>query len=42
MPRYSRDTFFIIKKGNVDIIKDNNKIRSITKHDYFGERSLLF
>ena len=23
-------------------MRDNNKIRSITKQDYFGERSLLF
>ena len=36
------DSFFIIKSGRVEIIKDNQVIRAITKHDYFGERSLLF
>ena len=36
------DCFFLIKSGKVDIIKDGQAIRSITKHDYFGERSLLF
>jgi cGMP-dependent protein kinase len=36
------DSFFIIKSGKVEIIKDSQVIRAITKHDYFGERSLLF
>lgn len=36
------DSFFIIKTGKVDIFKDGNLIRSITKHDYFGERAVLF
>ncbi|OMJ95133.1 hypothetical protein SteCoe_1499 [Stentor coeruleus] len=36
------DCFFLIKTGKVDIIKDGQVIRSITKNDYFGERSLLF
>ena len=36
------NTLFIIKNGNVDIYKDNNKVRSMTKLDYFGERSVLF
>jgi cGMP-dependent protein kinase len=36
------DCLFIVKSGKVDIIKDGQSIRSITKHDYFGERSLLF
>ena len=34
--------FFIIKQGKVDVIKDGVLLRSVTKHDYFGERSLLF
>jgi cGMP-dependent protein kinase len=34
--------FFIIYEGNVDIIKDGVKVRTITKLDYFGERSTLF
>ncbi|CAG9322118.1 unnamed protein product [Blepharisma stoltei] len=36
------DSLFIIKKGKVEVFKDNLKIRAITKHDYFGERSVLF
>jgi cGMP-dependent protein kinase len=36
------DTFFIIKSGTVDVLKDEVLIRSITKLDYFGERSVLF
>lgn len=36
------DTFFIIKSGTVDVFKDSVNIRSITKLDYFGERSVLF
>lgn len=35
------DSFFIIKSGTVDVIIDANLIRSITKLDYFGERSML-
>lgn len=36
------DSLFIIKSGKVDVYKDDQKIRAITKHDYFGERSVLF
>lgn len=36
------DNFYLVKSGKVDIIKDNQVLRSITKNDYFGERSLLF
>ena len=36
------DSFFIIKSGQVEVFKDNQSLRSITKHDYFGERSLIF
>ena len=36
------EAFYIIKKGKVDIVKDGTLIRSITKLDYFGERSLIF
>ena len=35
------DSFFIIKSGKVDVIRDGLKIRTITKNDYFGERSIL-
>ena len=35
------DSFFIIKSGKVDVMKDGYNIRTITKHDYFGERSIL-
>ena len=36
------DSFFIIKSGKADVYKDNHIVRTISKHDYFGERSLLF
>lgn len=36
------DSFFIIEAGRVDVVKDGGYLRSITKHDYFGERSVLF
>ncbi|CAG9324622.1 PKG_24 [Blepharisma stoltei] len=36
------DSFYIIKTGKVNVFKNDAKIRTITKHDYFGERSVLF
>lgn len=36
------DSFYIVKSGKVDIIKDDVLIRQINKFDYFGERSILF
>jgi cGMP-dependent protein kinase len=36
------DTFFIIHSGKVDIVKDGILLRTVTKFDYFGERSMLF
>ena len=36
------DSFFIIESGRVDIFRDGVNLRTITKHDYFGERSVLF
>ena len=40
--QYNYDySFFIIKSGKVDVVKDGYNIRMITKHDYFGERSIL-
>jgi cGMP-dependent protein kinase len=36
------ENFYLVKSGKVDIIKDSQVLRSITKNDYFGERSLLF
>ncbi|CAG9332462.1 PKG_39 [Blepharisma stoltei] len=36
------DSFFIVKSGKVHVQKDGVNIRNITKHDYFGERSVLF
>lgn len=38
----SGDSFYIIKSGKVNVLKNDVKIRTITKHDYFGERSVLF
>jgi len=36
------DSFFIIESGRVDVFRDGVNLRTITKHDYFGERSVLF
>jgi cGMP-dependent protein kinase len=36
------ETFYIIKEGRVDVMKNGGRVRSITKNDYFGERSVLF
>jgi cGMP-dependent protein kinase 1 len=33
--------FFIIGSGKVDIVQDGTILRTVTKHDYFGERSIL-
>ncbi|CAG9317455.1 unnamed protein product [Blepharisma stoltei] len=35
------DSFYIVKEGRVDIFKDNIFIRTIIKHDFFGERSII-
>ena len=34
--------FFIIKEGEVDIIKDGNILRTLGQFDFFGERSILY
>lgn len=36
------ETFYIIKSGRVDVVRDGTSVRTITKLDYFGERSVLF
>jgi cGMP-dependent protein kinase len=36
------ERFFIIKAGKVDVFKGSQKIRTITKNNYFGERSTVF
>lgn len=36
------DSFYIIKSGLVKVFKGGVYIRDITKHDYFGERAVLF
>ena len=36
------DSFFIIKSGNLEILKRHSVVRQIGRLDYFGERSLLF
>ena len=36
------DAFFIVKLGEVQVVKDGVVLRTITKHDFFGERSVLF
>jgi cGMP-dependent protein kinase len=35
------DSFFIVKEGRVDIIKEGIFLRSVGKNDYFGERAIL-
>jgi cGMP-dependent protein kinase len=36
------DSFFLIKSGKVDIVQSGVLVRTVAKHDYFGERSLIF
>ena len=36
------EAFYIIKSGRVDVVRDGISVRTITKLDYFGERSVLF
>ena len=36
------DSFYIIKSGKVLVKIHGRDIRTITKHDYFGERSVIF
>ena len=36
------DYFYVIKAGKVSIVRDGVVIRSTVKHDYFGEKSVLF
>lgn len=36
------DYFYIVKSGKVSVVKDGVTIRTIGKHDYFGEKSVLF
>ena len=35
------ESFYIVKEGQVEIFKDQTSIRMITRHDYFGERSII-
>jgi cGMP-dependent protein kinase len=35
------DSFFIVKEGQVEVLKDGVSIRTVTRHDYFGERSII-
>lgn len=36
------DAFYIIKKGRVEVFKDKVSLRIINRHDFFGERAILF
>lgn len=36
------DSFFIVKSGNVEILKNGAIVRTVGKNDYFGERSMMF
>ena len=35
------DAFFIVKSGQVQVVKDAQVLRTIAKNDFFGERSVL-
>ena len=35
------NSVYVVKRGKVDVLKAGNIIKSITKHDYFGERGAL-
>jgi cGMP-dependent protein kinase len=35
------DTFYIVKSGKVEVTKDGVAVRTISRLDYFGERSVL-
>nr|QOJ79822.1 PKG Yellow cGMP biosensor [synthetic construct] len=34
--------FYIIKNGEVEIVKNKKRLRTLGKNDYFGERALLY
>lgn len=34
--------FYIIKNGEVEIVKGNKRLRTLGKNDYFGERALIY
>ena len=36
------NAFYIVKTGKVEVTIDGHVVRTITKHDYFGERSVIF
>ena len=36
------ENIYIVKRGKVNILKNREIIRTVTKHDYFGERGILF
>ena len=36
------NAFYILKTGKVEVTIDGHVVRTITKHDYFGERSVIF
>jgi cGMP-dependent protein kinase 1 len=38
----TNENIYIVKRGKVNIIKNGELLRTVTKHDYFGERGILF
>lgn len=36
------DSLFMVKSGNVEVVKNGVVVRTVGKNDYFGERSLIF
>ena len=39
---FTNESIYIVKRGKVNILKNSEIIRTVTKHDYFGERGILF
>ena len=35
------ENIYIVKRGKVNIVKNGEIVRTVTKHDYFGERGIL-
>ena len=36
------ENIYVVKRGKVNIIKNGELVRTVAKHDYFGERGILF
>lgn len=36
------DSFYIVEQGQFEVLKDKTVLRTISKNDFFGERSIIF